>query len=211
MGLCMACTTVKYATSDHFDGTRFFNPWGVNNKKSFWDVLKWKISSSPDTWPADVKNPRPQHLPKPSTGYNITWINHSTFLIQTPHLNILTDPIWSKRASPVTFAGPKRIRPAGLTWDELPPVDLVLVSHNHYDHLDVETLIKLSKRDQPQIFVALGDKHWLGKKGITNFSELDWWQVVELPDVRLTFLPAQHWSARSLWDKNESLWGGVGN
>lgn len=210
MGLFMACTTVKYATSDHYNGSHFFNPWGVNNKKSFWDVLKWKISGSAEKWPESVKNPPTQLLPRPSSGFTVTWVNHSTFLLQTPHLNILTDPIWSDRSSPVSFAGPERVRAPGISWEELPKIDVVVISHNHYDHLDVETLLKLEKRDQPHFYVALGDKDWLSKKGLTNVSEMDWWQVIERPNLRLTFMPAQHWSARSLWDKNESLWGAWG-
>lgn len=196
--------------SDHFDGKEFFNPWGVNNQKTLWDVMKWKIQSGAATWPEFVETPRfPLPHPTPET-YVVTWVNHSTFLIQTGTLNILTDPIWAKRASPVSFAGPKRVVNAGIEFDQLPKIDVVLVSHNHYDHLDIETLQRLSKRDLPLILVPLGDKALLSGRGVKNIEEMDWYQEKNLDDCQFTFLPAQHWSARGLFDRNHSLWGSWG-
>lgn len=196
--------------SDHFDGKVFFNPWGVNNQKILIDVLSWKIKGSAAKWPENVEiDPKP--IPHPTaSSYVVTWVNHSTFLIQTGTLNILTDPIWAERASPVSFAGPKRVVKPGIKFSELPKIDVVLVSHNHYDHLDSQTLKDLSDVHAPLILVPLGDKLWLEKSGVKNIHEMDWFQEKRIQDTIITFLPAQHWSARGLFDRNESLWGSWG-
>jgi len=191
----------------HTDG-RFQNPWGTNNSKTFWSVLKWKFSTTPEKWPEQVHFD-PQELPAtPKTGALITWVNHATWLIQLPTMNILVDPVWSKRASPFSFAGPKRVHEPGIPWDKLPKIDLVLVSHNHYDHLDIATLEALEKRDHPQFLVPLGDLDLLKSKGISRIAELTWWQEFKMGTTVVTFTPAQHWSARWTWDRNKSLWGG---
>jgi L-ascorbate metabolism protein UlaG (beta-lactamase superfamily) len=196
--------------SDHFDGKKFFNPWGANNQKSFFDVLSWKWNSTPTLWPEFVETEK-RVLPHPtSTHYVLTWINHATFLLQTGELNILFDPIWSERASPFSFAGPKRVVNPGLSFEELPKIDVIMVSHNHYDHMDVESLLFLSLRDAPQILVPLKDKAWLEGKGIKNLTEMDWWEEIKVGETLITFLPAQHWSARWTWDRNDSLWGSWG-
>ena len=201
---------MAFQKSDHCDGKTFFNPWGANNKKSFWDVLKWKWTSKALSWEEVPKASPPALPPAPSAGVGVTWVNHSTFLIRGGGLNLLTDPLWAERTSPLSFIGPKRAVPPGIAWEELPKIDVVLVSHNHYDHLDVATLKRLSERDSPLILVPLGDKGWLAGRGIKNVEEMDWWQSRELPGARVTFLPAQHWSARWTWDRNESLWGAWG-
>ncbi len=196
--------------SDHFDGSRFFNPWGVNNEKSLWDVFSWKIKGGAAAWPEKVDTPK-HSLPHPTKDtLTVTWVNHSTFLIQTDSLTILTDPIWAERCSPVSFAGPKRVVEPGVEFDKLPKIDLVLVSHNHYDHLDSATLKRLSDRDAPLILVPLGDKRWLEGEGVKNLEEMDWYQTRSLGDFKMTFLPAQHWSARGMFDRNHSLWGSWG-
>ncbi len=196
--------------SDHFDGSRFFNPWGVNNEKSLLDVLSWKIKGGASQWPEKVETPK-FFLPRPTNdSIVITWVNHSTFLIQTSSLNILTDPIWAERCSPVSFAGPKRVVEPGISFDNLPSIDIVLVSHNHYDHLDGPTLKLLSDKYTPLILVPLGDKRWLEKEGIKNIQEMDWYQTKVIADFKISFLPAQHWSARGMMDRNDSLWGSWG-
>lgn len=201
---------MSYKVSDHFDGKKFFNPWGENVAKSLWDVMKWKITSDAKNW-EEVSESQHHELPAVTAGQtSVTWVNHSTFLIRAQGLNILTDPVWSKRTSPFSFAGPKRVQAPGLSWDKLPKIDVVLVSHNHYDHLDLDTLLDLEKRDQPLFLVALGDGGWLKKKGLKNVVEKDWWEVAEFGAAKFTFLPAQHWSARWTWDRNESLWGAWG-
>ncbi len=201
---------MSYDVSDHYDGKKFFNPWGENVAKSLWDVMKWKITSDAKNW-EEVTEREHHELPQVLAGQtSLTWVNHSTFLIRAQGLSILTDPVWSKRTSPFSFAGPKRVQAPGLAWDKLPKIDVVLVSHNHYDHLDLDTLLLLEKRDQPLFLVPLGDGGWLKKKGLTNVAEKDWWQTTDVGPAKVTFLPAQHWSARWTWDRNESLWGAWG-
>lgn len=196
-----------YKTSDHYNGKTFLNP-GQNDLKSFWQVLKWKMTNARVDWPETVAN---KNFPLRPLGLDekvsATWINHSTFLLQFPGLNVLTDPVYSDRTSPFTFAGPKRVREAGIPFDILPKIDVVLVSHNHYDHLDLETIKRLDAKFHPLFLVALGDEKLLKKAGIQNVKAMDWWEEVRVRDLRFTFAPSQHWSARSLWDKNESLWG----
>lgn len=140
----------------------------------------------------------------------VTWINHSTLLVQLGGLNILTDPIWSERASPISFIGPQRHARAGIAFDDLPKIDVVVISHNHYDHLDADTVDRLHARfgDDLHFFVPLGLKPWFNDRGIDNVSELDWWDEARLGGLRLVFTPVQHWSQRTLWNRNQTLWGG---
>lgn len=129
-------------------------------------------------------------------------------LLQFKGLNILTDPIWSERTSPFSWIGPKRVREPGLSWDELPKIDLVIISHNHYDHMDEGTLARLAARDQPLILVPLGDKGHVQSFGSSRVEEMDWWQEKQInDDMKLVFTPSQHWSGRWLHDRYRSLWG----
>ena len=139
----------------------------------------------------------------------ITWVGHSTFLIQIGRLNFLTDPIWSDRASPLRFAGPRRISNPGIRFEDLPQIDAVLLSHDHYDHLDSRTVAKL-RRGHPgaKWFAPLGVGKWLVKNGITHLSEYDWDESIEWRNLRLTCIPAQHFSGRSLGGRDETLWCG---
>jgi N-acyl-phosphatidylethanolamine-hydrolysing phospholipase D len=138
----------------------------------------------------------------------VTWMGHSTLLIQLDGVNLLTDPHWSNRASPLSFAGPRRVTPPGLRFEDLPPIHLVLISHNHYDHLDVATVKRLAETHRPLFLVPLGLKAWFAALGITQVEELDWWQSRSFNGLTLTSLPAQHFSARSIWDLNRTLWSG---
>ncbi|MES2744514.1 MAG: MBL fold metallo-hydrolase [Bdellovibrionota bacterium] len=205
-----ACRTYDGPVSDHFDGKVFRNPWGPKDN-SLVDVLRWKIlGDAAKDWPKWVENkPSPVIPSQYQTGdVSVTFVNHASFLISVGGVNILTDPVWSERVSPFSFAGPKRVHEPGIGFEKLPKIDAVLVSHNHYDHMDVQTLQRLSERDKPSIFVPLGDKGWLGESGVQNISELDWWDKRVLNDeVNIYFAPAQHWSARGVHDKNRSLWG----
>lgn len=137
----------------------------------------------------------------------VTWIGHATLLVQMDHVTFLTDPIWSDTASPVSFAGPRRFVPPGLALEALPPLDFVVVSHNHYDHLDLATLAALAARDAgTRLFVPLGNAALLEGGGVANVVELDWGESREHRGVRVTCLPAQHWSKRGLGDDDRALW-----
>jgi L-ascorbate metabolism protein UlaG (beta-lactamase superfamily) len=139
---------------------------------------------------------------------SVTWIGHATVLLQLDGINLLTDPQWSDRASPVSFAGPRRITPPGLRLEDLPPIHLVVISHDHYDHLDVATVERLWRRDHPRVLAPLGLKAWLEARGIDGVEELDWWESRAFRGLTVTCVPAQHWSARTLWDANRRLWSG---
>jgi L-ascorbate metabolism protein UlaG (beta-lactamase superfamily) len=138
----------------------------------------------------------------------VTWVGHSTLLIQLDGVNILTDPHWSERASPVSFGGPRRVTPPGLTFENLPPVHVVLISHDHYDHLDEATVRRLAAAHRPRFLVPLGLKAWFADLGVTDVEELDWWQSRTVRGLTLTSVPAQHFSGRTPWDRNQRLWGG---
>jgi L-ascorbate metabolism protein UlaG (beta-lactamase superfamily) len=139
----------------------------------------------------------------------VTFVNHSTFLIQTRGLNILIDPIWGKRASPVSFIGPRRMRPPGIRFEDLQTVDIILLTHNHYDHLDIETLKKLSAKFGTKIYCPLGVGLYLVKKGIGNVTEMDWWDETDIEQgLSLICTPAQHFSGRGMFDRDRTLWSG---
>jgi L-ascorbate metabolism protein UlaG (beta-lactamase superfamily) len=197
-----------YPKSDHFDGEKFFNP-EFKHENSFWDVVKWKWTSDDVKWEKNVPNKNyPSMVLAPEGKAVLTFINHSTFLIQLQGMNILTDPIFAERVSPYKFIGPKRVRPPGVALERLPKIDLVLISHNHYDHLDIESLKIIDGKYHPLFLVPLGDEKLLKEEGIQNVLAMDWWQEYKLRDTTIVFTPAQHWSARGLFDKSESLWGG---
>ena len=140
----------------------------------------------------------------------MTWIGHATALLQLDGVNILTDPVFSDRASPFSFVGPKRRMPPGLAIAELPHIDAVVISHSHYDHLDLASVRALNKQagGPPHFLVPLGIKRWLSKQGINNAEELDWGDRTRVAGLDFWFLPATHWSARGIGDRNETLWGG---
>jgi L-ascorbate metabolism protein UlaG (beta-lactamase superfamily) len=138
----------------------------------------------------------------------LTWVGHSTLLIQLDGVNVLTDPHWSDRASPVGFAGPRRVTPPGLKFEDLPPIHVVLISHDHYDHLDEATVKRLARTHQPLFLVPLGLRAWFAEIGITKVEEFDWWQGRAVSGLTLTSVPAQHFSGRTPWDRNRRLWSG---
>jgi N-acyl-phosphatidylethanolamine-hydrolysing phospholipase D len=136
----------------------------------------------------------------------VTWVGHSTFLVQLDGVNILTDPHWGDRASPVGFAGPRRLVPPGLRFEDLPPIHAVVISHDHYDHLDARTVERLAREYRPRFFVPLGLRAWLGERGISDVVELDWWDSVRFRGLTLVCTPAQHSSGRTLADQYLRLW-----
>jgi len=148
--------------------------------------------------------------PRAEVGYrSVTWVGHSTVLLQIGPLNVLTDPVWSERASPVQWIGPRRVMTPAIAFDELPPVDVVLLSHNHYDHLDATTVRRIARCFPDATWLCpLGLPHLLERFGVRNIAERDWWQSVTEAQFTATCTPAQHFSARGLRDRNETLWCG---
>ena len=178
------------------------------------DFLRWQLDSSAGFPPGKrfpLQHPDAHRLASPPAQPQLTWIGHSSFLFQFDGVNILTDPVFAERASPVQFAGPKRYTPAAMQVADLPDIDLVLISHNHYDHLDDITVRQLHQRFQGrcQFAVPTGLGDWFHKRGIRNLVELGWWQGRPLGEsLEIFFVPAQHFSGRSAWDRNATLWGG---
>lgn len=178
-----------------------------------WQMERWRkgLPKIPaDGWHFEATHPDVAWLRNNRTEPALTWIGHATFLIQTAGLNILTDPHLTNRASPLSFAGPRRVVAPALDFHHLPHIDVVVVSHNHYDHLDEETVKRLGRQagGSPRFFVPLGLRAWFAGRGIHDVVELDWWDDATVKDLRITLAPVQHWSARSLWDRNHTLWGG---
>jgi len=138
----------------------------------------------------------------------VTFVGHATFLIQAAATSVLIDPVYSQRASPVSFAGPRRVRAPGVRFDDLPDISLVLLSHNHYDHCDMRTLQRLDQRFHPPVVTPLGNGRLLRSAGIRQVEELDWWQSASAMPLPITVTPAQHFSARGMFDRNRALWGG---
>ncbi len=197
-------------TTGHFNGRKFSN-LEPSERRGLIDVLRWKLTSKRGHWNKWTDS-QPGSVPPlrvNGNGLRVTFINHATVLIQTEGLNILTDPIWSERASPVSWAGPKRHRSPGLRFEDLPPIDLVLISHNHYDHLDIQTLVRLNAEHRPRFVTGLGNRAFLNARGIINVSDLDWWDAAKASaELSVTCVPAKHFSGRSLSDGNATLWCG---
>ncbi|MDG1437298.1 MAG: MBL fold metallo-hydrolase [Rickettsiaceae bacterium] len=198
--------------SDHFDGKRFFDP-EVSNTNTFFRFLKWRVTRKPPNWPDHIAVKHYDVPPKVVLGDNlrVSNIGHVTFLIQTQGINILTDPVWSDRASPVSFAGSKRIIDPGVNFEDLPPIDIVWISHNHYDHLDIKTIERLWKIHKPRIITPLGnDKiiHSYNKE--VKVEAYDWGDEIKITkQVKFHLGPMQHWSARGIFDHNKALWSAL--
>lgn len=201
----------NFEQEKYFDekNKRFYNPTG-KNAKTFFDVLKWKLSTTPEEWPNYVKNEFSFKLEKNDIDEQaiVTYVNHSTFLIQLNGYNILTDPVFSERVSPISWAGPKRVRNVGIKISELPKIDVIIISHNHYDHLDIKSLIKINELFSPLFLIPYGDKDIFESEDIKNTIEMKWWETAVISnDLRITYTPSQHFSNRGLFDRDKSLWG----
>ncbi len=235
IGSAISAPRYEGPVSDHFDGKQFFNPSGQQSK-GFTDAMKWQMGKREKmAWAAQSnfefgEKPSPIIATKdtargpsvfdPSTNdfndLRVTFIGHSTVLLQFDGWNILTDPVWYERCSPVQWAGPKRIQPAAIRLEDLPPIHLILQSHNHWDHLDIENLKKIYQKHRPQVLTSLGVSKFLKQHGIDNSVDLDWndtflakkGQNTEgpSPELTITCLPAQHFSGRGLLDRNATLW-----
>ena len=193
----------------HFDGKRFYNP-DARQAPGLLEALRWKLTSRPQPSPSfisDVVQTRPPRRVE-GGGLRTTLVNHSTVIIQQRGFNILTDPIWSERASPLSWTGPRRRRKPGVSWEDLPPIDAVLISHNHYDHLDLPTLRRLAARGDSAFVVPAGGARLLRSENIGPAHEVGWGESLSLPGFTIHCVPALHFSSRGIFDRNQTLWCG---
>ncbi|MFH7347869.1 MBL fold metallo-hydrolase [Acinetobacter variabilis] len=206
-----------YLHSDHFDGERFKNLEHHSLEQSRFDLYKWLFTRKSSTWEVNLEQERaeffsrpralPQNRPEATLDdWQIWFIGHATALIQIGPYNFLTDPVWCEYASPFASRGPQRVIPAGIALDELPHIDAVLLSHNHYDHMDLATLAWLHQTYQMSIYTGLGNGWYLPKD--YNVIEMDWWENAFFEDIQIVYSPAQHASGRGMRDQNCALWGG---
>jgi N-acyl-phosphatidylethanolamine-hydrolysing phospholipase D len=206
----------------HHRPNGFTNNYLPSVNKSLGSLLTWFYEQRRDGLPKPpsvvyksydefpVVKPDLQYLAQNRSENTVTWIGHATTLVQTGGLNVLVDPIFSERASPVQFAGPKRKVRLPALLSELPRIDVVVISHNHYDHLDANTIAELNQQTggPPKFFVPLGVDTWMKSQGVSQVQALDWWDMVKLGSTEFHFVPAQHWSTRTPFDRNATLWGG---
>jgi len=192
--------------SDHFDGTRFVNPGGFVGQP--FSRVPRMLREPRAPWPQRI-GVTPQR-PPPLNGATaiVTFVGHSTFLIQTPSGNILTDPMYSERAGPLNRVGPRRVRQPAVRFEDLPAISTVLLSHNHYDHCDLRTLRRLARRFDPLVITPLANGRLVRSAGIRRIEELDWWQAAQRAPLPITATPARHFSARTPFDRNRALWSG---
>ncbi|HSI06427.1 MAG TPA: MBL fold metallo-hydrolase [Myxococcota bacterium] len=195
-------------TSQHFDGREFSN-LGRRDVHGFAKAMWLFAFTHRDAWGHRDIQPS---VPPRRVGQGelrITFVNHATMLMQFDGLNVVTDPVYSDLVGPVSFAGVRRLHDPGVALADLPPIDAVLVSHNHYDHMDMPTLRTLSHNHAPRIFAGLGSKHLLDEHGVLGGEDLDWWETSELaPGIRVTAVPVRHWSRRGVGDTDNTLWCG---
>jgi L-ascorbate metabolism protein UlaG (beta-lactamase superfamily) len=198
-------------TSDHFNGKTFFQDHHATaiRRRDFW---RWRLTTRSTPWPRTIAlAPQPPAPEAKLDDVVVTWIGHASFLVRTTRLNFLIDPVFSERASPVTWAGPQRAHPPGTALADLPPIDVVLLSHDHYDHFDLATVSALSARHDPLFITPLRHADLLAKARAPRSAELDWWQSHALADrdrVSFTLTPSKHWSNRFGTPRNHRLWGG---
>jgi N-acyl-phosphatidylethanolamine-hydrolysing phospholipase D len=207
---------VTQTAAHHRPGGGFQNPWPDSEPAGFRDLLRWRAdrwrqrlaADPPRGWIAR-RTPSLVQPRAPAGHRSVTWVGHSTFLLQLGALNVLTDPMWSDYASPLRWIGPRRMTPPGIDFDALPPIDVVLLSHNHYDHLDAPTVRHIAKTFPNATWLCpLGLGTLLESFGVRHVQERDWWQTVETPEYSATCTPAKHFSARSFGDRGNTLWCG---
>lgn len=215
VGCALSAPTWRGSKNGHFDGQKFTSPGGPPKVGSFDDLdgfsafIKWQRTSQRGPWRAYRDEPPGPPPPRevPRGALRVTFINHATTLVQLDGVNVLTDPIYSERCSPFEFAGPRRVRPPGLRFVDLPRIDAVVLSHNHYDHLDVPTLRRIADAwPRVRFFAGLGNKAFLEAQGLPNVTELDWWDSRDLAGITVRSVPNQHFSNRGLFDADGTLW-----
>lgn len=209
VGAILSAPKYSGPVTDHFNGKRFYNLHGAR-LRGLKDLFRWLFNREKRPW---KREDDPQYGKRPlnhyKDGIRITYVNHSTFLIQVNGVNILTDPVWSKRVSPFRWIGPLRKRHPGIRLEDLPDIHVVLLSHNHYDHLDLPTLYTIFGAHHPLIVTPLGVRSYLQSKGIPGAKDLDWWEKISVPEeIKIEAVPAQHFSGRGLFDRNATLWCG---
>ncbi len=195
--------------SAHFDGEKFINLTGIP-ANGLPEVFKYITTREPESWTRNYETyvrDKPFFTPD-GDDVLVTFVNHSTFIIQYEDMTVLTDPVWSKRCSPVQFVGPARFRPPGVHYQDLPSVDLVVISHNHYDHLDKITIQNLIKDHNPRFIVPLGLDHLIRKWGATEVQALDWWESSDIDSLQVHSVPANHFTSRGTFDRDQTLWCG---
>lgn len=204
------------ADKPHHTGSGFRN-LDTYEENDFWDLLKWRRERAkknipgPESYHFPLAKNDPAFLKQNRDKNTLTWIGHATVLLQIEGYNILTDPHFSERTSPVQWAGPKRVAPLGLAFEDLPPIDIVVISHDHYDALDEQTIKKLRRRpggEKTRFYVPLGLKNWFVIRGVDQVVEMDWWDCHQAGNLEIIAVPVQHWSKRGLFSRNKTLWAG---
>jgi L-ascorbate metabolism protein UlaG (beta-lactamase superfamily) len=209
-GGCCALSGSRWhgRASDHFDGARFHNQV-PGEAPGMAALVRWRLERHPGPWPSFVDAPPAPAPPGRVAGLRVTLVNHATVLIQIANVNILTDPIWGEFAGPTPYLGRGRRRPPGIRLEDLPPIDVVLLSHDHYDHLDVQALSRIAHAHQPRIVAGLGMAALLAGHGIGGATDLDWWQwVAAAPGLKVWGVPARHGCRRGACDDDARLWLG---
>ncbi|MFC5412115.1 MBL fold metallo-hydrolase [Larkinella bovis] len=211
IGYLISAPRYQGPVSDHFDGKQFYNYNGVK-AKGLGEALQWMLSGrDKKPWPPFRNLPPGPPPPARVAGsqLRVTFVNHSTVLLQFDSLNVLTDPVWYNRTSPYQWIGPERNRPPGIRFDDVPKIDILLISHNHWDHLDIKTVRQLCQRDQPKIYCPLGVKVFLEAQGCRNVTEMDWHgSLAYNTGTTIHCVPAQHFSGRGMFDRDATLWCG---
>lgn len=206
---CLAAPPYEGPATDHFDGERFRNSEPMD--KSAWDMVKlgWGALLESEDWPDQVEVETGSPADRVEQGMSITFISHATVLVQVAGLNILTDPVYSERASPFQWVGPKRVHEPGVALEDLPPIDVILISHNHYDALDEATLLRIQEQQAspPLVVAGLGNGALFEDIGLENHLDLDWEQSTKLGDIEIIFTECRHRSGRGLGDQMKTLWG----
>jgi L-ascorbate metabolism protein UlaG (beta-lactamase superfamily) len=207
-GCALSAPTWRGPPTDHFDGKKFKTP-GSPDREGISGFFKWQLKRESGVWSPyrdEPAGPPPPHHVEPGQ-MRVTFINHATTLIQLDGFNVLTDPIYSARASPFTFAGPHRVRPPGIKFEDLPPIHAIVLSHNHYDHMNIETLRRVQTAfPHVEIFAGLGNRPFLESQGLKQVHELDWGQSLDVGELKIRSVKNQHFSNRGLFDNDGTLW-----